>query len=50
MDEWNGLSDQVVSTESLGNFQRELHKFVNGKRRWKQVDIKKIFKNVKIKE
>ena len=35
VDEWNGLSNQVVSGESVGSFKRRLDKFMDGGDRWK---------------
>ena len=35
VDEWNGLSKQVVSAKSLGSFKSRLDKFMDGDDRWK---------------
>ena len=34
VNEWNGLSRQVVSAESLGSFKGELDRFMDGDERW----------------
>ena len=34
VDDWNRLSDQVVSTQTIGSFKRRLDGFMDGDERW----------------
>ena len=34
VDEWNGLSNHIVSVETMGRFERRLDKFMDEDDRW----------------
>ena len=34
VDDWNRLSQQVVSAQTIGNFKRRLDSFMDGDERW----------------
>ena len=38
-EEWNRLSNHIVSTQTLRNFKRRLDKFMGEDERWKQAEV-----------
>ena len=38
-DEWNGLSSQIVSAETMESFERRLDKFMDGDGKWNQAAV-----------